>query len=811
MQLFNLLKTIMLTLFVVCFVQSAIGQGQITGLVREGSTTKPMPDASVLILNATDSSLVMGQISNDDGSFRLEGIPAGSYLLRVTSLGFYDYLSTVFSFEDGSSNKTWPPIDLLENAALISGVEVVAKKPLYEQKIDRMLINVSASSVNAGGNALQVLQRSPGVLVNKQSNSISMSGKNGVIIMINGKISRMPPDAILQLLEGTSADNIERIELIHTPPSSFDAEGSAGIINIVLKQSPDSGLSGNYAINGGYGKREKYGASVTLNYRHNKVNLFGSYSYQFDHNPQVFTNYRGIYRDSSFLETDGISTRSPDLANQNARLGADFQLSKKTVIGVVGSYFERYWDMYAINNIDKRNNQLLDSRVVMKTLEVNRWNSATGNVNLTHQFSETKTLTMDADYVYYKIHNPSSYVINNFDAQNQPIDTSELNISKETPIQIYVGKIDYVQSFGKNTQFETGLKASRSLFDNDVKVNQFSQGVWSPNTELTSYFKLIEDVAAAYASISFKASAKTDLKFGLRYEYTNTNLGSVEQPNIVDRQYGSLFPSVYYARNINENNHINLSYSRRIARPGFTQLAPYLIFYDPSTVQSGNPSLQPSFVDAIRTDYTFKTLSLTVEYNQESPSIRDVPFVNIETNTQISRPENIGKTHTAYAMVNHPYHPTKWWEMRNSVFIAWQRFDMIYQDEAISIPTQFTGFNSVHSFTLPKDFSAELSAGMITANYSGLYRYKANGTINCSIQKDLGERWGKLNFGVLDILQSNNYFGTANQPELNLLVKASYQQAERTFMLTWTNKFGNKKLKDARQRQSGASDEMRRL
>lgn len=803
-------KIIAFLIFLSANFSGIFGQVQISGSISD-KNQQPLPGASVLLLNNTDSTLVKGQISENDGSFRLTEIPAGSYFLRVTMLGYEDYLSAAMNITSADANKTLPAVVLTEFSTQIAEVQVVAKKPFFEQKIDRMVINVANSSVNAGSNALQVLQRSPGVLVNKQSNMISMSGKNGVLIMINGKINRMPPDAVISMLEGMSADNIERIELIHTPPASFDAEGNAGIINIVLKQSAEAGLNGNYFINAGYGKREKYGAGMSFNYRQKKINFFGNYSYQFDHNPQVFTNYRGIYRDGDFIETDGYSDRSPDLDIQDARAGVDFQVTPKTVVGVVGTYFDRYWDMDAVNDISYKTNGVTDSSIVMTTKEINRWNSYTGNLNFSHQFKPSQTLSFDADYIYYQIHNPSDYdILTSYENGNSSSE-AKLRVSKENPIQIGVAKADYAQHFGKNIDFETGIKGSRSLFDNDVRVENLVQNDWISDASLTSRFKLTEDVLAAYSTVSFKINDKTDMKLGLRYEYTNTNLGSAEEPDIVDRQYGSWFPSVFISRKFSETKSLNLSFSRRIARPGFTQLAPYLIFYDPSTVQNGNPYLQPAFINAARADFRIKTVSLTVEYNYESPSIRDLPFVDVERNYQILRPENNGVTQTAYAMVNFPWQPFKWWDMQNTAFVATQFFDINYENQPLKLSSRFVGLNSTQSFTLPKKFSIEVSGGFITDNQYGVTKYKGNGQLSLGIQKELGPRWGKLNFSISDIFASNNWYGITDQPELNVLVKNSYQQAERVFKLTWTNKFGNAQLKEARQREGGASEERRRL
>lgn len=153
---------------------------------------------------------------------------------------------------------------------------------------------------------------SPGVLVNRGGGWINMSGKNGVLVMINGKISRLPSSAIIQLLEGMNADNIERIELIHTPPANFDAEGNAGIINIVLKKNADDAIStAVISLSAGYGMKEKAGANLNFNYRHDKINLYGDYSWNYDNNPQVFSNYRSIEQNGNILETNGVSDQIP--------------------------------------------------------------------------------------------------------------------------------------------------------------------------------------------------------------------------------------------------------------------------------------------------------------------------------------------------------------------------------------------------------------------------------------------------------------------------------------------------------------------
>ncbi len=769
--------------------------------------------ATALLRAAKDSTLVKGMICSTQGEFLFEDAPTGEYRVEINLLGYTPFFSKSFIINGKTSDTDLGAINLNEDATVLGEVAVVAKRPFLEQKIDRTIVNVENSITNAGGNALEVLQRSPGVQVNSLTKSISLLGKEGVVIMINGKISRQPSDAVVQMLEGMNANNIDRIELIHTPPANFEAQGNAGIINIVLKSTGDEGLNGGYSANVGHGKGDKYGAGAYFNYRKNKVNIFGNYDYNFDLNPQIFTNYRGVQQGADFLETETYSNRPhTPTSMQNARLGADFQVSKKTVIGVLGTFFDRDWYMEAENDIRYSKNGVLESRLRMPNTETNHSQSFSGNINLAHQFSKHQSLNVDADLIQYNVNNPSNYDIQKVDAWGNSSSQYQLRIGKKTPISAAVAKADYVVNFGKNQQLETGAKITSMRFDNDVRVDSLPPNQdWIVLPELTSVFHLDEDVFGAYASFSTKINAKTDLKAGLRYEYTKTNLGSDTEPDVVDRQYGSWFPSVFISRKINETQNLNFSYSRRISRPQIRWLAPWLIFSDPTTVEGGNPALRPSFTNALKLDYGYKTWKFGVAYSIENEPVSFVPKVDAETNRQINTRENLGDQKTATAYVYIPAHLVKWWEMQNNVYVNSNQINFELKGQKIRLGNVTYGFNSTHTFTLPRKFTLEISGNYDSPGYWGVAKWDATGSANVGIQKDLGEKWGKLRFNVSDLFLSTNWYGTTNQPEINLRVRQSYQMAERTFMLSWTNTFGNKKLKSARQRQTGGSEELRRI
>jgi outer membrane receptor protein involved in Fe transport len=793
-------------------LQALQGQNSIRGLVQD-SKNQGLAAATALLRHAGDSSLVKGVVCSDQGVFLFDQASAGHYLVEINMLGYAPLFSKSFTIHEKDGVTDLGNLTLSEDNTMLDEVSVVAKRPFLEQKIDRTVVNVANSITNAGGTALEVLQRSPGVQVNSLTKTISLLGKEGVVLMINGKISRLPADAVVQMLDGMNANNIDRIELIHTPPANFEAQGNAGIINIVLKNAGEEGLNGGYSANAGYGRGEKYGAGAYFNYRKKKVNWFGNYEYNFDLNPQVFTNYRGVQQNGDFLETETYSNRPhTPTSTQNARLGADFQLSKKTVLGVLGTFFDRDWYMEAENDIRYSRNGVLESRLQMPNKETNHSRSFAGNINLTHQISKSQSLNFDADIIQYDINNPSHYFVQNLDVAGNITPQYQLRIDKKTPIHAAVAKADYAVNFGEKLKLETGAKITAMRFDNDVKVDSLPQQQdWVVIPALTSVFHLNEDVAGAYATFSATLNPKTEVKAGLRYEYTDTNLGSDTEPDVVDRQYGSWFPSVFVTRKLAENQSLNFSYSRRISRPQIRWLAPWLIFSDPTTVEGGNPALQPSFTNAVKLDYGYKSWKFGVAYSIENAPMRFVPSVDPVTNRQINFVQNLDNEKVANANLYFPLKPTKWWEMGNNLYVNGIEINFVLEGQRLQLRTLTYGFNSTHTFTLPKRFTLEVSGNFDSPGYWGVAKWKATGSANIGIQKDFGQKWGKLRLSVTDLFLSTNWYGTTNQPDLNLMVRQSYQMAERPFMLSWTNTFGNQKVKSARQRQTGSAEEMRRL
>lgn len=785
-------------------------QNQISGTIIDENNL-PLSYAGVMLLQASDSLLIKGEVSDDEGHFSFKDIPAGEYVVGISMISYDDLFTAAFTL-DTDTQQELGTLQLRPGATDLAEVEVVAKKPLFEQRIDRLVVNVAQSVTSAGSTALEVLERSPGVVVNRQANDISISGRSGVVVMINNKISRLPIDAIIQQLEAMPADNVERIEVITTPPANFDAEGNAGIISIILRKNLAEGLNGTANVSAGYGFHEKWGGNFNFNYRKGKWNVFGDYGTDYNETYQQFTSYRGFTNAAgNFIENDNVSDRDPIQKNQNGRLGVDFQLTDRTVVGVLGSWSERDWHMDAVNTVDRsENNQLVD-RLIIDNDEDNVWRNWLANINVQHELKNNGRLNFDLDYTSYDNTNPSNYINNFFNPEGNQIDQTALRVRKDTPIDIYVFKADYSQELSEGLSIEAGLKGNFSEFGNDFSVENLEEDLWVSDPQFTANYSLMEYIGAAYATASWQITPKTGLKAGLRYEYTDSELGSETQPKIVDRTYGNLFPSLFLSRDLAEQQQLQFSYSRRINRPDFTQLAPFVIFVDPNTLLSGNVALQPAYTDALRLGYRYKSYFFSLDYGYTNDAIsRFQPQVDQETNQQINASVNMEYQQNLSASISFPLQLTDWWSMRNNIVGFWQENRIPQGDESVNISATTLRVNHTQTFQLPSQWSAEFSAFYMSPVAFGLVISKPFGDLALGFQKKFGESRSSMSINFTNLLQT--YFRSEIEDDnVDFAYRGQFGFAERRVRVTYTYNFGNQGVKANRQRSTGSEEERRRV
>jgi outer membrane receptor protein involved in Fe transport len=806
----RIIKPWLVYIFIALLSQTANSQNNILGKVI-GEDGKALPYANALLLISINNELMKGAVTSENGDFILKNIPEGQYILQVSMVGFATAKSEPFIFE-GIAPLQLPAMKLTETLALAE-VEIKADKPLYVQKIDRMVINVATSPLSAGTTALEVLERSPGVLVNRQDNSISLTGKQGVEVMMNGKKIYMPASSLVQLLDGMSSDNIESIELITTPPANFDAEGNAGHINIVLKQNIETGLNGSYSLSAGVGNGTRTSENINFNYRNNKVNFYGSYGFSRQKQGQLFLQARN-YTDSNGLITN-LNTRSdrdPTERNHNVNLGLDYQASEKTILGVLFSAFDNKWSMDAVNTSEEFENGVPVSFVELLNYELHTLKNFRSNINLRHDFKKDGFINFDIDYLYYIDENPTNYINSYFDGNNNFLEEELTNSDKETPATIIVGNADYSNQINEKLKFETGVKATFFSFGNDVLVETFDGQNFIKVPTLTSNSNLDERILAAYTSFGYAISDKTDLKLGLRYEHTDSELISDTEGALVDRSYGELFPTAYLSHKVNDALSFGLSYSRRIRRPTLGEMAPFVIFLDPTTFFSGNPGVQPSTSNNVAFNTNYLSYLLKIEYSVENGTIANfTPVFDEDTNILSFQAINFDRTRVFSLTLGLPVTITNWWKMQNN--FTYLNSQIEFNTDEISFNSKQNTFtaDSNQSFTLAENLTSEISLNYRGPSQFGYGKRDAIFFMNIGFQKKFSEKWGTLKFNVNDLFDSRKLKVRTIIPEQNLETFGSYDFSNRTFILTYTRNFGNNKVKSSRDRKTGAEDEINRV
>ncbi len=573
--------------------------GKITG------DSKPLDGATVYLKRAADSVLVKTALADASGSFIFENQKKGNYKLTVTMIGYQLYNSASFQLD---SNKTLQTIALKQTGTTLQGVTITSQKPLIEHKIDRTVVNVDALISNAGSTALDVLEKSPGVLVD-DNGAISLKGK-GVQVFIDDKPSYLSGADLESYLRSLASSSIDQVELMSNPPAKYDAAGNGGIINIRTKKSKQKGFNGNLNLGWSQGKYGKTNNSFNYNYRNNKLNINGRFGYNTNN------NFNDLDINRHFLNPDG-SIASNFLQNSyihrtaqaySGKVEADYYASDKTTWGVGFDYMVRPSDENTVATSKLLNSQnVLDSTIIANNKQHYNFKNGGMNVNYRHQYDKNgKELSADFDYINYRNTSNQSFDNKTYLPDGTMVNPDLLTGSLPADIQIFALKADYAQPLGNGIKLAGGAKSSYTRTNNIADYFYTANDVTTPDYTKTNHFIYRENINAAYINAN-KDFKRFSIQAGLRFENTTSTghqLGNVQKPDSVfKRDYNALFPTLYlqYKLDTAGKQSISLNYGRRVDRPYYEDLNPFLSPIDKFTYYTGNPFLKAILYQQRRT------------------------------------------------------------------------------------------------------------------------------------------------------------------------------------------------------------------
>lgn len=785
--------------------------GNISGKVKSADG-KVLATVNIVLLQAETNKLVQAGLTDENGNFILEGIPGGQYLLKVTQLGYENYTSS--KIDVGSTDISLPEIQLSAKNNSLKEVTVRVQKPFIEVQADKLVVNVENSIVSAGSSALEVLSRSPGVRVD-QNDNIILKGRQGVNVMIDGKITPMSGTDLANMLKSMPANSVDRIEIISNPGARYDAAGTAGIINIRMKKDQRIGMNGSMNVSYAQGVYPKANAGGNLNYRNRKLNIYANYNYAY----RYWFNH--LMLDRRFYDADNKLLSSYvqdnfslfDFKNHIGSGGIDYTLSSKTAVGFSGNITTNHFNPKA----DNRSRALDEKGDVVYFFNTtgrhrNRYYNYSANGNLRHRFDSTgRELAVDADYAAFGNQSNQNFTTLYTTLAGEQYQAPYYMTSDLSGFtQIRSLKADYSNPLKADAKLDLGVKASYVTADNDPLFYEVLNGINTLDSTRSNHFIYKENINAGYVNLN-KNWTKWGMQLGLRLENTNVKGEQVTLDSVFERHYTKLFPSIAVQRHINAKNDLGLMLSRRIERPDYQQLNPFKFFVDKTTYREGYPYLLPSTAYSVELSHTFMqrfittfTYSVTNDPIIEviQPSDNDTGKVTVQTNKNLAR--------MLYYSISGSYsfQLTKWWTNTTNFNTYYARYQGFVANTRLDKGAPTFDANVNNSFILPNDFSAEVGGFYQARQVYGFMQVYPVWMLNAGIQKNLWDKKATIRLNAQDIFWKGypSATSTYNSYQEDFVAERETRQVT----LSFTYRFGKRTIAPAKRRSGGAEEEKRR-
>jgi iron complex outermembrane receptor protein len=802
----RLLFGCLITVFLVGICNSSFAQSgfDVAGKVTTDNQTSA-EGATITLLNLPDSSIVKSTICTQDGHFSFSHINAGNYIILAHKIGFKRVYSGKYSL---TGNLYIADITLPMKNSDLKEVVITDKRDYIEVKPNKTVLNIDRSILATGNSVYDILSTAPGVRV--LDNQILLKGGQKALVTINGKaVGQLNDDQLAELLKSYQSSSISQIELIENPSAKYDAAGGGGVINIILKKSKDIGFKAVLTENAAAGQDYKASTGINLNYRDEKFNIFANYNFSDSKTPRTLDINRTIGAtdlDENYL---GITY----LKNSNFNFGVDYDIAPKQTIGglINGFHNQAGVDKSDITYIS--NYGVPDSNITTQS-HINR--SVTNinyNLNYAGSFGKADKTTLSADFDYSNYTRGSSELLQNdfFLADGTPYQQPIL-YSDNSPSHIIVRseKIDFSQILSKSGSLGIGVKNSQVKSNNNIDFESepdVTGAVFTPVASLSDHFIYNERINAGYINYNDKFN-KTSLALGLRGEQTSSESNSINPDTSIGRKYFDLFPSVEIIQEIDKVNQLVINYNRRILRPNYQDLNPFVAYIDQYSYSTGNVFLKPEYINTYSVSDLLKDkYKLTLSMVQTSDFFVPVFLQNDSTKVFTSTTDNLGTRYAYSAEVDVPVKIARWWDININVVGSYERF--VYNLDSTRKSTYDIELVLTQNITIAKGLRAEIYSSLESPTYYGIKQYNAEFISSAGISKSVLNNTGSIKLAISDIFNSDRYRYTSHYENLDLT--GEEKAGSRFLTATFIYRFGKQTVKGAAKRVSGAADEQKRL
>ncbi len=759
-----------LTVGILSGMSSLLGQSPGTSLFRgrivDSLSAAPMAAANIRVFASAGKKLLTGKLANEDGTFSIDLNP-GKYFAVIDFIGYTPHKTGELVIFTAGRTTDIGLVHLVRSSDLLSEVVVQAEKSSMQLSLDKKIFNVGTDLANAGGSAIDILTNIPSVSVDPEGN-IKLRGSENVRILIDGKPSGLVSFKGGSGLQQLQASMIERVEIITNPSARYEAEGMAGILNIILKKDQRQGFNGSVELT--TGNPANYGAAANFNYRHKKINFFINYGIAYRKQPGRSNLYQEVYNKDtvSILRQQNRGTIRG--FNNNIRGGLDYYFNDKTVL--TASYLFRRSDARRITDIEYKdylnslNNQL--STITRQQVEDEKEPNSEYSVVYKKSF-EKKGHELVAELKYLDNWESSSQLFTQHyftpgGVSNPTKDIIQNSFNDEFE-KHWLLQVDYVKPISKDGKFETGFRSSFRNMINDYVVNEKNaSGDYLPIPGLDNKFFYDENIHAVYGILGNK-TGKLSYQGGLRAEWTDvkTILEVTKEEN--PRKYANLFPSAHLSFDIPGDNALQLSYSRRVRRPVYNDLSPFMTFSDSRNFFSGNPDLDPEFTNALEVGHlkTFNrgSLSSSIYYRDTKGKIERIRQVDAKGNS-VTKPENLLGEKAFGAELITTYSPFTWWKMDVNVNFFHADIDGSNILNTYKASTYSWFARQTSRISLPNKIDFQLRSNYEAAQKTVQGKRRGLFYVDMSLTKDVFSGKGTLNFTALDVFNSRRFRSVAN-------------------------------------------------